>query len=102
LKEKKMMRQRHIAFSRLQKGDYFDLPVACVAAPSQRRLPKMTMVVDVASSLELGELLDGLAGAGKDTEDVEADLEVLLEAALEDVTERSGSRSWREVCTGQR
>ena len=38
----------------------------------------MTMVVDVASSLELGELLDGLAGAGKDTEDVEADLHTLI------------------------
>jgi hypothetical protein len=63
----------------------------------------MTMVVDVASSLELGELLDGLAGAGKDTEDVEADLVLLLEAALEDLR-MSGriSRSWREVCTGQR
>jgi hypothetical protein len=98
-----MMRQRHFAFSRLQKRDYFALPVACVAAPSQRRLPKMTMVVDVASSLELGELLDGLAGAGKDTEDVEADLVLLLEAALEDLR-MSGriSRSWREVCTGQR
>jgi hypothetical protein len=63
----------------------------------------MTMVVDVASSLELGELLDGLAGAGKDTEDVEADLVLWLEAALEDLR-MSGriSRSWREVCTGQR
>ena len=42
----------------------------------------MTMVVDVASSLELGELLDGLAGAGKDAEDVEADLVVVLESAV--------------------
>ena len=41
----------------------------------------MTMIVECASSLELGELLDGLAGAGKDTEDVEADLVVVLETA---------------------
>jgi len=96
-----MMRQRHVAFSRLQKRDYFALPAACVAAPSQRRLPKMTMVVDVASSLELGELLDGLAGAGKDAEDVEADLVGVLEQAAF-LQDRGGSRSWREVCTGQR
>ena len=38
----------------------------------------MTMIVECASSLELGELLDGLAGAGKDTEDVEADLVLLI------------------------
>ena len=61
----------------------------------------MTMVVDVASSLELGELLDGLAGAGKDAEDVEADLGVVLEEA-EMQRRQGGSRSWREVCTGQR
>lgn len=62
----------------------------------------MTMVVDVASSLELGELLDGLAGAGKDAEDVEADLVVVLEGALERRAKQGGSRSWREVCTGRR
>lgn len=61
----------------------------------------MTMVVDVASSLELGELLDGLAGAGKDTEDVEADLGMVLEAALVALKMQGSSRSWREVCTGQ-
>lgn len=63
----------------------------------------MTMVVDVASSLELVELLDGLAGAGKDAEDVEADL-VLLMFCLVFLLQRfqEGSRSWREVCTGQR
>lgn len=38
----------------------------------------MTMIVECASSLELGELLDGLAGAGKDTEDVEADLHEIV------------------------
>lgn len=63
----------------------------------------MTMFVDVASSLELGELLDGLAGAGKDAEDVEADLVVVLELDARVVVRvEGGSRSWREVCTGQR
>jgi hypothetical protein len=60
----------------------------------------MTMVVDVASSLELVELLDGLAGAGKDAEDVEADLVLLIFCLV--LLVEGGSRSWREVCTGQR
>ena len=71
----------------------------------------MTMIVECASSLELGELLDGLAGAGKDTEDVEADLHeiVLVDVSAGMLVPGEGrgggrvfSQSWREVCIGQR
>jgi hypothetical protein len=62
----------------------------------------MTMIVECASSLELGELLDGLAGAGKDTEDVEADLHTLIRKRPVCLVWGVSSQSWREVCIGQR
>lgn len=62
----------------------------------------MTMIVECASSLELGELLDGLAGAGKDTEDVEADLQALIRKRPVCLAWGCSSQSWREVCIGQR
>ena len=59
----------------------------------------MTMVVEVASSLELVELLDGLAGAGKDTEDVEADgLGERSALANSDLVTLLDTESGRDVC----